>query len=106
MTAHNPTDTPAALNAVDSGSESDRPQAEAGEKNRDGEHKPPHRGVRGPRSLRRSRGADRSSDGAGDTTKQAGGAREGREQKFKDNNNSQRHPQKNRHGPRTGPADR
>ncbi|MFZ4692639.1 MAG: 23S rRNA pseudouridine(2605) synthase RluB [Burkholderiaceae bacterium] len=106
MTAHNPTDTPAALNAVDSASESERPQAEAGEKTRDGEHKPPHRGVRGPRSLRRSRGGDRSPDGAGDTTKQAGGAREGREQKFKDTKDLQRHPQKNRQGPRSGPADR
>jgi 23S rRNA pseudouridine2605 synthase len=106
MTAHNPTDTPAALNAVDSGSESERPQAEAGEKPRDGEQKPPHRGVRGPRSLRRSRGGDRSADGASDTPKHAGGAREGREQKFKDNKDPQRHPQKNRQGPRSGPADR
>ena len=106
MTAHNPTDKPAALNAVDSGSESERPQAEAGEKPRDSEHKPPHRGVRGPRSLRRSRGGDRSTDAAGDTPKHAGGAREGREQKFKDNRDPQRHPQKNRQGPRSGPADR
>jgi len=94
MTAHNPTDKPAALNAVDSGSESERPQAEAGEKPRDSEQKPPHRGVRGPRSLRRSRGGDRSTDGAGDTPKHAGSAREDREQKFKDNRDPQRHTQK------------
>ena len=107
MTVHNPTETQTALNAADSGSDSERAETESGvNKSRDGEHKSSNRGVRGPRSLRRGRGGDRSPDATGDVTNQVGSAREGREQKFKDSKGPQRHPQKHRHGPRAGQPDR
>lgn len=83
MTVHNPTDTPAALNAVDSGSETELPKAESTEKTRDADSKPPHRGVRGPRSLRRSRSGDRSPEGTTEASKPSVANREGRQQNSK-----------------------
>jgi len=106
MTVHNPTDTPAALNAVDSGSETELPKAESTEKTRDADSKPPHRGVRGPRSLRRSRSGDRSPEGTAEASKPSVANREGRQQKFKDNKEPHRNSQNPRHGPRPAHADR
>lgn len=106
MTVRNPTDTPAASSAADSGSEKELPQAESGEKSRDAENKPPHRGVRGPRSLRRSRSGERSTDGNVEVSQPAGAAREGRQQKFKNPKDPQRSSQHQRNGPRPAHADR